>query len=513
MVVTPDHLFLTPAGKLKRADRLVPGQDFLVSAEGAPVAINEVSISKRKGGVHHIAIDKEFTGNVDGHLLISEGVVSGDFNLQIYARDLKAQYFADDHDNLPKVGSAHYEKLNRHLQSGAYKTFAVKDNAAAVAKPHKFYVHGQHVCAMPETAAKYLSELQQADVGAKADQLGFSEVGIGNSIVSYIIKLFQGFYPDIIYYHDIGNLDANGFAFEQYGKKMVVLAGGLTRIKGLGLQGLALILAHLTARLQKLEPHDDYGYTSVGMTDYYSAGVLKNVFFGDFYQGVYESGLKQIQDAIFAGIAKPEHEKYEDDPFQPSIDTRLDAIDAGDSAHFPPEELGGPAFGGLKVTAASAQGPHIRTNDLATADIDAQMAQAVYQQLQTHKVLDAQGFVSADYKLETDLAYLFQDKAEKMRQLLIEEVRYVLLHAGASIRLSFNIALNPKSAVDSPDYQLQPGAEILAARLSADSASDIVLTANLQRSVKYTLTVARYVNAANGSTLDTDHNSVKFSLA
>jgi hypothetical protein len=531
LVVTPDHLFLLPNGKLKRADRLVPGQDQLVSAEGTPVAINEVSLGTYTGGVHHIATDKEFTGDLNGHLLISEGVVSGDFNLQIHASELKEHHFVDDHDNLPKIGSSDYERLNTHLASGNYMTFMTVDKAntpsKAIPKPRTFYVHGQHTCLIPDTAAKYLSTDQERDVNDKAPRREFSEMGIGNAVVTYALKLFQGFYPNITFYHDTGRLEPNAYAFTQYGKDIIVLSGGLTRIKGLGLEGLSLILAHLVSRLQKSPPLDDNGYTSTAMADYYIPGILQNVYFvGSPYSTTYKNGLKQITETIFNNINKQDHDQYEEDPYQPTIDTRLDALDAGYAMDFPPPGIGGPTLGGLQLTGATASPAQLTPKSFINHDITSDMAQGVYEQLQNHKVLDAQGVLNAEFNLNSDLSFLFPDLSPNplvpedacddfanLRKLLTEEVRYILLHVGDSIQVQFNIDVNSKTTMDGDDYELQPTAKVMTAQISPDNPSVVLLTAKLERNVEYTLTVPNYLRAADGSTLDSESSPVKFKLA
>src|ERR671932_823858 len=417
IIVTPDHLFLMPNGKLKRADRLVPGVDYLVSSEGQPVAINEVSIGEYTGGVHHIATNKEFTGDLNGHLLISEGVVSGDFNLQIHAAQLKESHFVDDHDNLPKVGTPQYEAQNADLVRGTYAAFQTPEKAsrstASVSKLQKFYVHGERTASIPETAAKYLSSLQEIDVNDNAEKLGFSEVGLVSAVVKYVLKLFRGFYSDIVFYHDIGRLQPNAYAFTQYGNRIIVLSGGLTRIKGLGMEGLALILSHLITRLQKSEPLDDNGYTSVTMADYYSTAVLRNVFFETLYPRIYKDGLKQLEDTIFSNISDANNQ-YEEDPYRPTKETRLDAIDAGNAMDYPPAGIGGPTRNGLQVTGSEALPPELTPAALVTEDITPETSELVYKTLQQHKVLDEQGVLAADFGLDTDLSFLFADQPENL---------------------------------------------------------------------------------------------------
>jgi hypothetical protein len=515
IIVSTDHLFLMPNGKLKRADRLVPGKDQLVSAEGVPVNINEVSIGEYKGGVHHIATDKEFTDNINGHLLLSEGVVSGDFNLQIHATELKEKYFVDDHDDLPKIGTLEYEKQNLHLASSNYASYQIAEanevKVMPIPKPQKFYVHGENLAYIPETAARYLSYQQELDVNDNADKYSFTEANIGNAAVVYVLRLFKGFYPDIVFHHDVGRLEPNAYAFEQYGEQVVVISGGLTRIKGLGSEGIALILGHLISRLEKSNPLDDEGYTSIGMADYYSTVPMRTIFFGKLYQPVYSDGIKQIEDKIFSNINK-EHDLYESDPYKPSTETRLDAIDAGDAMSFPPEGIGGPTWEGLKVNGAEAVRPKLNPRSFATEDIDLEMAEQVYRKLQEHKIMDDQGAITADFGLDTDLSFLFEDQPEKLKQLLSGEVRYVLLHSGAEVRVYFNMPVNDRTALDVDYYELEPEAKISGVAVSEDNSSVVVLTAQLQRDKEYILRVSRGVKASDGSTLDPKSDAAKFKM-
>ena len=52
VIVTPDHLFLTPGGFLQRADKLTL-ETLLVDHEGRNVEIKNIRIQEYQGGVHH----------------------------------------------------------------------------------------------------------------------------------------------------------------------------------------------------------------------------------------------------------------------------------------------------------------------------------------------------------------------------------------------------------------------------------------------------------------------------
>ena len=105
LVVTSDHIFLMANSMLKKADRLVVG-DQLMSPDGKPVEIQSLHIGEYTAGFHHIATVKALPdANLNGHLLNTNGVVSGDYIVQISMRsgELKPG-FPKNHDELPVVG-------------------------------------------------------------------------------------------------------------------------------------------------------------------------------------------------------------------------------------------------------------------------------------------------------------------------------------------------------------------------------------------------------------------------
>ena len=80
---SPDQPFLVADGTLKRAERLIPGVDRLIEADGTHVTIGEVQWGEFSQGVHAIAPAGDYAGTLDGHLIEAGGVVCGDFVLQM----------------------------------------------------------------------------------------------------------------------------------------------------------------------------------------------------------------------------------------------------------------------------------------------------------------------------------------------------------------------------------------------------------------------------------------------
>ncbi|MCV9930775.1 hypothetical protein OIU80_00640 [Flavobacterium sp. LS1R47] len=75
--------FLLPNGKYTRADKLIPGQK-IVDKNGKPLLIEDLSIKNYNGGLHHISTNVRWNNTPNGHLLLANGIVVGDFTLQVY---------------------------------------------------------------------------------------------------------------------------------------------------------------------------------------------------------------------------------------------------------------------------------------------------------------------------------------------------------------------------------------------------------------------------------------------
>ena len=76
-----DQPFLLPDRTLRRAGELVPGVDSLVEADGTPVPVVAVEEAP-EGEAHHLATSRAPATSVDGHLVLANGVVAGDYALQ-----------------------------------------------------------------------------------------------------------------------------------------------------------------------------------------------------------------------------------------------------------------------------------------------------------------------------------------------------------------------------------------------------------------------------------------------
>ncbi|MGZ8220622.1 MAG: Hint domain-containing protein [Methylobacter sp.] len=512
IIVTPDHLFLISTGKLKRADQLVPGKDFLVNKEGNPISIHEISSGEYNGGVHHIATAKKFTGHLDDHLILAEGIVTGDFELQINSSKLK-DYMTEEHNKAPKIGTDAYVTNHGHLKKVKYAKFQVPDFDNKKIKELKahFYTHGEHSTYIPATAARYLSVEQERDVDTKLDLIHFTELAPKTQIIKYLIRLYKGFFPDINIYFDSGRLEANAYGFiNQYGEKIIIISGGLARIANLNLEGLAMIIAHMISCVQKSAPVNNQGYTSVGMADYYSTMILQTVFFIPALNDVLDKGISQLKESLFDNISDKD-KTYKGDPYKPSIDTRLDAIDAGIAMSFPPPEIGGPEYHGLELLNAICKSPIFNEKSFITDDIDTESSTKTFNLLVNHKVLTVQGVISSKFTINTELGFLFDEKDAAEKALFTEEVRYILLHQAHEVTISFNMKMRADRISSLDDFEFNPDAVVKGAILDNKDSKRVHLSvAGLKHDTKYTLTCSNQLLSQNGSTVNPDKNSVTF---
>ena len=71
------------AGQEAQAPRLVPGQDHLVRPDGSTVPVLDLVSGKFSKGVHMISTSNATTTDMAGHLIIANGVICGDYSLQL----------------------------------------------------------------------------------------------------------------------------------------------------------------------------------------------------------------------------------------------------------------------------------------------------------------------------------------------------------------------------------------------------------------------------------------------
>lgn len=355
LVVTADHVFLLANGKLQRAEFLVPGESELISADGAPVPVLAIEVGGWYGGVHHIATSQDPATSVDGHLLNAKGIVSGDWALQI--ADIEGGAIVDAAhagEGPARASTAAFVEAHGHLEGDIF-THAVKGAEWQHARHEQFRPYASAISQVPESAMRFVTRQQAQDIYKNASQAPVSSIG-GQDIVNYLFRLFQGFYPDVNFRLEWGEVMPNAFSWFSFGVPFVVVNGGLVRTEGVDYNTLAVIIAHELGHLYGGAPLTGDGtYSCEGQADYAAIiGVLRSVMYVNSYYGVASGGIEGVTNLF--NFIDPDHRKGV--PGQTcdgiSIDCRLEAFNAGLRTQSLPQCAGGPVINYLTLESAIA---------------------------------------------------------------------------------------------------------------------------------------------------------------
>jgi hypothetical protein len=96
LIVTPDQPLMRADGTITKAAELHAG-DLLATADAGAAtavasAVNQVSLGHHNGGVHHISVGSTaHPASPAGHLIVMEGVIAGDYAVQMYFPTMSRQ--------------------------------------------------------------------------------------------------------------------------------------------------------------------------------------------------------------------------------------------------------------------------------------------------------------------------------------------------------------------------------------------------------------------------------------
>lgn len=357
LLVTPNNLFLMPDGKLKRADRLVPGTDRLVLADKTTTPVKALAVGRYKKGVHHIATSLTTATSVDGHLLNAHGVVSADYALQIAGIDQldgRVEPAAASHE----FGTPEYGEHHRHLVRDRFHA-AVEGFDLAAAVPKDFELLANAMTQVPEGAHRFISQ-RQADA-IEHDPMApryppSSSIGI--DYTHYLFTIYGGFFPTVRFLIDPSNTSPNAYSFREGPGKddvcYVIVSGGLLRMKALKMEAISAVVAHELGHLFGGDPLNRSHYTCEGAADYVGMGsIMRAAWYGSLY-GMTASALEQLTE--FLGYLKPDVTPPEpgDRCDDISIDCRLEAMRAAMGMNPLPYCAGGELQPFLRLLGAAA---------------------------------------------------------------------------------------------------------------------------------------------------------------
>jgi hypothetical protein len=304
--VTREQLLMVEGNRLKRASRLVPGRDQLVRAVGGLAPVLDLAAGLYQRGVHQVATSETPTTDPSGHLLVANGLVGGDFSLQVTDLDAAAPgLLVDGHSDLPEFGTKEYGERYSHLLADSNRAHPT-DQVLREATPGVFELFSLTEPPVIPSAARSLFTRQQAEDIRKNTVQDPSYSGTGTAIVNYLFKFFKGFYPSVVLYLDNTADLPNVYAYRQYGTSFVIVNGGFIRTDIVQYETIAFGIAQALSHLFSGPPESKEGYTCTGAADYAALlGVFPYVWFGHFSQPYIEAAVSQMDD-LFEAI-DPDH--------------------------------------------------------------------------------------------------------------------------------------------------------------------------------------------------------------
>lgn len=298
LVVSRDHVLLLSTGELVRADRLAIS-DQLVDQNANPVQLLEILWGSYDGIFYEFATKMEPPDeNLTGHLVLTNGVVSGDFAVQAFVNLSSSTHVATP----PRSAALRVAPETRAIVgSPEWREANTSANARTEAAP-KTVKSGQFVQAhlkkvtVPANASAFLPPRQARFLQFHAPKRDYNDPYY-EQMGQYLEKFFSNWYPDVVYQLDWYSDEVNAHSWvASDGTKNVLLVGGLLRIVGFDYEGIALAVAHELGHLYGEPDGSKSGVTCEGEADYWGSKiVLRKVWFGEFYLDYTTKAIEQLK--------------------------------------------------------------------------------------------------------------------------------------------------------------------------------------------------------------------------
>jgi hypothetical protein len=116
MVASTDQPLMLADGSLTTASRVVPGRDRLMGVEGEQLDVTYAGLGEREDVAYYLATQESWSGSIDDHLIQADGVVAGDFTLQVHFAEVPEEQRVPGWSSLPRIGTPEYEQANPQLR-------------------------------------------------------------------------------------------------------------------------------------------------------------------------------------------------------------------------------------------------------------------------------------------------------------------------------------------------------------------------------------------------------------
>lgn len=332
----PDRPYLLVGGAIVPARQLQLG-DALVGEDGHALLIHVIGTGPSPVGRQQIAVDRPWSGSADGHLLLVDGAVVGDFTLQMNLADLDPTEPARPR---PEVGSDDHCALHpRHEVSDVRLAVGSSGQAEAASTGAPFRLLMPLGRRGTKSASLFTRE-QAADIRTNGQQLPLSNP-VPKTEMTNIITILGAFYPGITFTLDWYDLDTNVHAIEDEESKIVTMSGGFARLVGLGYEGRMMAMADGLSRFIGGPPTNEDGFSGTGVADHYAFGLVSRQIWATHWFDFVMPAYEQFK-AIFALVDAKHAGGDPNDPVEfPSLACRTTAIEVGMAGGGVPECCGG----------------------------------------------------------------------------------------------------------------------------------------------------------------------------
>jgi len=314
LTITADHLFLVNGSKLITADKLTL-QDTLTGPQGNPVKIIELHTGDYFGSFHNVTTNAPTPGgDPNGHLVNTNGVISGDYALQTdyVAGALPQGLLHEEIGSRPVVGSLEYQERYDSAEPSdeARDGGVLVDDGSARDNPGRLLVRRELEGDIEAAGVLGYVPLHRRGPLEKLPHFKLSDVD-REQLGQYVVTLFGAFYPEIRFRVDWWVSNVNVYAirgrrhhFHRHPHE-VVINGGFLRVEMLDVAAVSLATAFAVANLNAEEPDR----SNVGYADYFgAAAVMRNVWWGMDY--IYQMEGAQEQLRGFLPVAPPGKRPY-----------------------------------------------------------------------------------------------------------------------------------------------------------------------------------------------------------
>lgn len=316
ILVTPDHLFLMYSSRtLKKVQHLIPG-NRLMTAGGQAADVVFVVHGEYETSIQSINMKAEFDGkDLTGHLINANGIVSTDYAVQSYYEteniDSKLVFKFSNPEEVHDVGTIEYISKFENPKLEAFLS-------APAEWPKGFNPKRKKLINVPAVAASFVTAGQAAGIREVSEFNAYSN-GVPRDTINKLFRIFSSENNKVNFILDWNNEDVNAYAWELGGQRYLVLTGGLARVKDLFVDGFALIISNMLARLSD--------NLCVAEADYASFNVLENIFPNTLYMKLAPNGIRQITEQLFNKISEQDAAGDPSDVCgQPSVSCRKNAL-------------------------------------------------------------------------------------------------------------------------------------------------------------------------------------------